>query len=1062
MTSIRYRLGLDVGSTSLGWWIWEEDVTGEVIRSVDGGVCIYSDSREPKTGTSKATARRVARGIRRRRDRYLKRRDRLMNQLVEFGLMPSNSSKRKELESLDPYKLRVRALDEQLQPFELGRALFHLNQRRGFKSNRVVDSATEQTEQGSIRSGISTLDKVLMDRKYRTIGEYLLSDHKSKKSVRFRPGVESYPSRKHYQDEFNFIRRIQEPLQHLPSEHWDALEQTIFFQRRLRPIEPGKCTLFPDENRAPWALPIAQQFRVFQEINSLQVIQIGERDRRLSTEERERAFHILSTQTKVRFESLRKKLNLRLDSRFNLEGETRNHLDGDKTAAILRKKENFGKSWDQLDLLEQTRTVKILLTRQREDEVIRILQEEQKLSKASARAISTLRLPKGYGNLSEYAMEAIVPHLKQGLLYHEAVTAAFPDRDHSQVDEHKKVDLLPYYPVLLDRHVSRGSNDPNDDLFKKLGKIANPTVHVGLNRIRRVVNAIVMQYGPPAKIAVELARDLKNSFEEKQKIKRRQAEERNKNERRREDLENCGRNPNPEYLRKIRLWEEQGPCHARCCPYCGRILSYEMVLDDRTQIDHILPFSRTLDDGLSNKVVCCNSCNQIKRNKTPFEAFGFSENDKFDYDKMLYRISSNWPKNKKWRFYPDAMARYEDEECGFLARQLNDTRYLSRITKTYLQFLCDSPTQVSVTPGHLTALIRGKWGLNFVLADSNYKDRTDHRHHAIDAAVISLIDRSMLQRVSSAAAAGVNVNRFLPNMPEPTKCRNFRDQIKDHALNHIFVVHRPRHVNTRQSANTTSGQLHNDTAFGIVNSSDSNVSFVGVRRLLLSDLNEAEGRKLLLGKAGPGERIRKTVRDESLRRQLLKVWLSFSERKQSWREFCEYVAKPGRVTKYGVRKLRYTEHKDSLIKIRDINGRVYKGFKPASNARMDIIRLPNGKYKGQCVSTFDANQERLEPERSRNHPEVKCVSHLFQNDLIAIGAGNNREILRVVKLAKSGRVCATHHYEGGKLDARDKDVNDPFKYIDMTAQRFVEAGLRKIKIDPIGKIYDPGPIITRA
>ena len=85
----------------------------------------------------------MARGQRRRRDRYLQRRAELMLALVEFGLMPKDEKERKEVQRLDPYRLRAQALDRPLEPFELGRALFHLDQRRGFRSNRKAGSGEE-------------------------------------------------------------------------------------------------------------------------------------------------------------------------------------------------------------------------------------------------------------------------------------------------------------------------------------------------------------------------------------------------------------------------------------------------------------------------------------------------------------------------------------------------------------------------------------------------------------------------------------------------------------------------------------------------------------------------------------------------------------------------------------------------------------------------------------------------------------------------------------------------------------------------------------------------------
>ena len=132
------RLSLDIGTNSIGWWLYEIK-NGVPARVIDGGVRIFSDGRDPKSKASLAVDRRVARAMRRRRDRYLRRRASLMKKLAEAGLMPADPAEQKALELLDPYELRARGLSEALTLPEFGRALFHLNQRRGFKSNRKTD-----------------------------------------------------------------------------------------------------------------------------------------------------------------------------------------------------------------------------------------------------------------------------------------------------------------------------------------------------------------------------------------------------------------------------------------------------------------------------------------------------------------------------------------------------------------------------------------------------------------------------------------------------------------------------------------------------------------------------------------------------------------------------------------------------------------------------------------------------------------------------------------------------------------------------------------------------------
>jgi CRISPR-associated endonuclease Csn1 len=156
------RLGLDVGTNSIGWCLYD----GDTIR--DMGVRIFSDGRDAKTGASLAVDRRAARAMRRRRDRYLRRRTVLLDALVEIGLMPKDRADAKRVGGLDPYPLRAKGVTEKLRAHEFGRVLFHLNQRRGFKSNRKTDR--DPNEEGKIAGGAKALDDRLAGRTY---GQFL-------------------------------------------------------------------------------------------------------------------------------------------------------------------------------------------------------------------------------------------------------------------------------------------------------------------------------------------------------------------------------------------------------------------------------------------------------------------------------------------------------------------------------------------------------------------------------------------------------------------------------------------------------------------------------------------------------------------------------------------------------------------------------------------------------------------------------------------------------------------------------------------------------------------------
>ena len=178
------------------------------------GVRIFPDGRNPTDKTSNAATRRVARGARRRRDRYVQRRSNLLKALITYDLMPTDYNQRRQLATLDPYTLRAKALDHPLPPHELGRALFHLDQRRGFKSNRKTagdDNECSQADRPENRGAASPMTASGA----RTLGEFLARQLEQGQPARFREGAEFYPDRTMYKAEFAAIREKQERHQAL-------------------------------------------------------------------------------------------------------------------------------------------------------------------------------------------------------------------------------------------------------------------------------------------------------------------------------------------------------------------------------------------------------------------------------------------------------------------------------------------------------------------------------------------------------------------------------------------------------------------------------------------------------------------------------------------------------------------------------------------------------------------------------------------------------------------------------------------------------------------------------
>src|SRR6185295_3318824 len=292
-----YRLGLDLASNSLGWFVVWLDQKRNPSDLGPGGVRIYPDGRDPRSKCSNAVYRRLKRGVRRRRDRYLKRRSVLMSLLIANGLMPNEEVARKALEGLNPYELRAKALTEVLPAHHIGRALFHLNQRRGFLSNRKIE---RDGESGAIKLATDKLLDAMRTAGARTVGEFLHGRHDVGAPVRVRnvgtgtnAEYDFYPTRQLLLDEFNIIWTTQAP--HHASMTQDArmaIYFAIFYQRPLKQPPVGKCSLDPakdinDEEglRCPHAHPLAQRFRIWAEVRKLAVAERGKPPRNLTKEE---------------------------------------------------------------------------------------------------------------------------------------------------------------------------------------------------------------------------------------------------------------------------------------------------------------------------------------------------------------------------------------------------------------------------------------------------------------------------------------------------------------------------------------------------------------------------------------------------------------------------------------------------------------------------------------------------------------------------------------------------------------------------------------------------------
>jgi len=1093
------RLGLDIGTNSIGWWLYATD--GEVITEViDGGVRIFSDGRDPKSKASLAVDRRVARSQRRRRDRYLRRKAALMKRMAAAGLMPADPTEAKTLELLDPYALRAEGLDQALPLNHFGRALFHLNQRRGFKSNRKTDKG--DNESGKIKDATARLDQAMMANGARTYGEFLhkrrasAPDPKQIPSVRTRlsvarrdndekeePGYDFYPDRRHLSDEFNKLWAAQ--ARHNPEiltdELRDEIARIIFFQRPLKAPEVGLC-LFTDEKRIPSAHPLNQRRILLETVNNLKVAAPGQPARGLKQEERNKIVHALDNRPHVKdFKKMTltlKKLGgfikLHPEQSFTLETANRDAIACDPVRASLSHPDRFGPRWSTLDtgaqwdLIERIRAVQ---SEAEHDALVEWLVETYGLDLDNANGVAYAPLPEGYGRLGLTATTRILAALKADVIpYSEAVARCgwhhsdgrtgevFDPRRWIDDEDEEPEDWewpLPYYGEVLTRRVIPGSldrskHDPRKQATEYFGRITNPTVHIGLNQLRRLVNRIITVYGKPDQIVVELARDLKLSEDQKREVQRDIKKNTDAAIARGRKLDEMGV-PNTGANRMVlRLWESLGDdVMTRNCPYSGQRISVGMLFDGSCDVDHILPYSRTLDDGFANRTLCLKEFNRQKTNKTPWEAWGETP----QWDAIAANLK-NLPKNKAWRFAPDAMEKFEGEN-DFTARALKDTQYLSRIARSYLDALYDGQDRkrhVWVVPGRLTEMLRRHWGLNALLSEGKAavkaKNRTDHRHHAIDAAVVAATDQSLINMISKAAGRDEAKGNAAEDVARTTTApwEGFRTDIATQ-LDKIIVSHRADHgridrVARKSGKDSTSGQLHNDTAYGMASDG------TAVNRKPLMSLSPND---IAITTRGAN------ISDADLQRHLARVTRGLDGKafERALSDFAGARKLPDHADNpyFGLRRVRIKENV-KVIPISDKNGIAYKGYKPDSNSRYEVWRLPDGTLTHHVVSTFDAHMD----DASRPHPGAKRIHRFHKGDLIRLEESKFGPVFATVeKFDGNGTIEMVPHHESNASDRYRKDKED--LYIRLRPKTLQKAKARRVHVDEMGRLRDPGPKI---
>jgi CRISPR-associated endonuclease Csn1 len=1060
-----YCLGIDAGCASVGWAIVLLDDNDNPYKLHSAGVRRFDAGVEGDIQRGKEESlsqkRREARGPRRNSWRRQWRLRKVFSALQAGGLLPTSDNDDHDtrhalLAELDrqltsdlglikdrvtahvfPYVLRSRALGEKLPRYAIGRALYHLAQRRGFLSNLKAGRGDEE-EQGKVKKGISELQQAMDAIRAPTLGAYFATLDPEEERIRQR-----WTSRKMYADEFDQIWKAQAKFYPEMTDELRAdIEQAIFHQRPLKSQKGliGRCELEPFKRRAPLACLQYQEFRLLQRVNDLKLSCPDGELRPLTNAERDKLIGELNAQGDLTWATIKSGKILGLKKRpeyerpyeFNFEQGGDKKLVGNRTATKFAKV--LGDAWYALDERAQTTLVDDVLRFEDEEKLVAHLCDRWKFDAEIGWQIADLHLEPGYASHSRRAIRKLLPLMREGVPYSAARKKRYP---HSLKAQQAEARLRPLHEVAR--------------------TLRNPTVARTMSELRKVVNAIIDEHDKPAIIRVELSRDLKKSKKERKRdsdFRDKNTDSREKSRQRLVKGEYGEKYATPGNILKIRLAEE---CNWQC-PFTGKGIEMGTLVGDSPQFDieHIIPFSLSLDNSYANKTLCYHDENRHgKKNRTPFQAYG----SKPKWEEILERVrhfQGDASRRKLHLFQCETLPDAEE----FTNRQLSDTRYLSVAVANYLASLYggeideQGKRRIQVSPGRLTKFLRDTWRLNHIAGDPDdpeQKNRADHRHHAVDAFLVAVSSPKIVKAINDAAARAESryTRELLVDVDPPWK-GFVADQLQE-VIDRICISSR---VNRKLN-----GKLHEDT-------------------ILSKPYEKADSKT---GKPKTVHHVRKplekmsldemnSIVDPIIRKTVLeKLEKIGGEPKKAFDDRNNHpylIAKDGRLIPIHAARI---EKADSTIIVGDrpTDSQRKRGMNRSTKARyvcagnnhhMEIVAVLDGdgkpkKWEGYIVSRFEAMRRKRDGEEivHRNHGQGReFVFSLTNGEYVQLLYEGELLTLRVMVIS-GNRAEFCVHSDARPAKVEGKRISGArFFY---SANNLFKAGCKKIAVDPLGRLF---------
>lgn len=696
---MKKTLGLDLGTNSLGWAILD-DITGDIL---DKGVVVFPEGIDAANDTldTPAAIRRAARMSRRMKFRRKLRKWALLRVLIDNGMCPMSMSELeawkktgaypvgnaafvnwlKSTDKSNPYADRAAAASGKVDPLVVGRALYHIAQRRGFKSSRkdAQDDGAESKDIGAVKGDVAALTREIAEAGCRTLGQYFAKRIEAERDNPCRIRVRKrYTGRvEHYMTEFAVIMEAQ-GIAH-ESALYQSLYKAIFYQRPLRSQKHlvGACPLEHGNPRAQIGHPSFEEFRMRAFVNNLS-FRDTVKDMRvpLSPEDRELACSAFMRESATfKFSAISKLFR----KKFKDHGLEFHHYRSDDTVSSCCTRCKIHNGFGDVSYEEQK--VFDALTFFDDDEKLKawFRRHYPSLAEKSVEKLARIHPKEGNAQYSLKAINKILPFLRKGHgLFLARLLAKMPDiipdfaahedeivlhiremeakcraaRESMRSESVRREGPPPRFMDLLREYLLTEWNIDDSSWNKlylhgdsqyevdpkrpdripavKLGMMRNPLVQRSMTTLRRLVNYL-RDHGKidgNTTIRIELARGV-NDFATRHALQSWQKDRAAMRDKARAEL---GSSASEDLVDRYILWEEQG----RMCLYTGKSISLsELISGSSFDIEHTIPRSMSGDDSFANKTLCDAKYNrEVKKGMVP--------TDCPNYESEIYARLAPW------------------------------------------------------------------------------------------------------------------------------------------------------------------------------------------------------------------------------------------------------------------------------------------------------------------------------------------------------------------------------------------------------------------------------------